>query len=41
VRSLGGYCGEVAPDMEQKDIDALEKILLAMRDETTAKAVGR
>jgi DNA-binding FadR family transcriptional regulator len=39
VRSLmeGAIAAEVAPDMEQKDIDALEKILLAMQDETTAQ----
>src|SRR5580704_5406419 len=38
VRSLieGAIAAEVAPDMEQKDITALEKILLAMKSETTA-----
>jgi GntR family transcriptional repressor for pyruvate dehydrogenase complex len=38
VRSLieGAIAAEVAPDVEQKDITALEKILLAMEGETTA-----
>jgi GntR family transcriptional regulator, transcriptional repressor for pyruvate dehydrogenase complex len=37
VRSLieGAIAAEVAPGMEQKDITALEKILLAMTSETT------
>ena len=39
VRSLieGAIAEEVAPDMDQQDIDALEKILLTMEDETTAQ----
>jgi GntR family transcriptional regulator, transcriptional repressor for pyruvate dehydrogenase complex len=39
VRSLieGAIAAEVAPQMEPKDINALEKILLAMQGETTAQ----